>query len=92
DITGPENPVQITVNDAKEVTAVFEKKSYPLTVQPQGSGAVSERVVSKGKDYDYGDVVELSPNPAEGWKFVEWAGDLAGTKKPEQITVDTAKA
>ena len=91
DLTGTDNPAQITVNDPKQVTAVFEKKSYALTVQTQGSGAVSERVVSKAKGYEYGDVVELSPNPAEGWRFVEWTGDLTGTENPAQITVDTTK-
>lgn len=91
DITGTDNPVQITVNEPKQVTAVFEKKSYALTVQTQGSGAVSERVVSKAKEYEYGDVVELSPTPAVGWRFVEWTGDLTGTDNPAQITVDTTK-
>lgn len=91
DITGADNPVQLTIDDPKEITAVFEKKSYALTVQTQGSGAVSEQVVSKAKEYEYGDVVELTPNPAEGWKFVEWTGDLTGTDNPAQITVDTAK-
>ena len=91
DISGTDNPAQITINDPKQVTAIFEKKSYPLTVQTQGSGAVSERVVSKAKEYEYGDVVELSPNTAEGWKFVEWTGGLTGTDTPAQITVDTAK-
>jgi uncharacterized repeat protein (TIGR02543 family) len=91
DITGTDNPAQITVIDSKEVTAVFEKKSYALTVQTQGSGAVSEQVVSKAKEYEYGDVVELMPSAAEGWKFVEWTGDLTGSDTPAQIIVDTTK-
>ena len=31
DVTGTENPTQITIDKAKNVTAVFVKKQYPLT-------------------------------------------------------------
>ncbi len=91
DVEGTDNPAEITVDDPKEVTAVFEKKSYELAVTTEGSGAVSEQVVSKAKDYEYGDVVELSPNAGEGWEFTEWTGDLTGSDNPAQITIDTTK-
>jgi ligand-binding SRPBCC domain-containing protein len=89
-ITGAENPQQITVDQAKEVTAVFEKKSYELTVNTDGEGAVEENVV-KGKSYDYKTTVELTANPSNGWKFVEWKGAITETDNPTQITVDEAK-
>ncbi|MEX0722658.1 MAG: BspA family leucine-rich repeat surface protein [Gracilimonas sp.] len=92
DADGSENPVEVTVDDPKEVTAVFEKKSYELAVNIQGSGGVSEQVVSKAKDYEYGDVIELTSSAAEGWEFVEWNGDVTGSMNPTQITIDTAKA
>jgi surface protein len=92
DVTGSENPAQITVDEAKSVTAVFEKKSYALTVNTEGEGAVSEKVVQqKSTDYEHGTVVELTANPAEGWKFVEWSGAVTGSENPTQITVDAAK-
>lgn len=90
-VESTDNPAEITVDDPKEVTAVFEKKSYELTVRTHGSGAVSEQVISQAKNYEYGDVVELEPSPAEGWEFKEWAGDLSGSDIPAQITVDTTK-
>ncbi len=92
DLEGSDNPAEITVDDPKEVTAVFEKKDYELAVTTEGSGGVSEQVVSKAKDYEYGDVVELEPSAVEGWEFKEWSGDLSGSDNPAQITVDTAKA
>src|SRR5699024_10488471 len=91
-VTGSDNPAQVTVGNPKEVTAVFEKKSYALTVNTQGKGAVNEKVVqSKAKDYEHGTTVELTANPADGWKFVEWKGALSGIKNPKRITVDEAK-
>ena len=92
DLESTNNPVQITVDETKEVTAVFEKKSYELTVNTTGEGAVSEEIVQeKSTDYEYGTVVELTANSAEGWKFIEWQGDITGTENPEQITVDEPK-
>lgn len=74
------------------MTAVFEKKSYELSVETEGEGAVSEEIVEqKSKDYEHGTVVELTTEPAEGWQFKEWQGDIEGTDNPEQITVEEAK-
>jgi uncharacterized repeat protein (TIGR02543 family) len=89
DLDGEENPAQITVDQAKEVTAVFERISYPLMIQVDGEGAVSEELIqAKSTEYEYGDLVELTASPAEGWLFVEWEGDLDGNENPAQITVE----
>ena len=89
DLDGSENPAEITVEDEKEVTAVFEKKEYPLTVNIDGDGAVWEDVVqAKTTDYEYGAVVELTPNAADGWYFAEWDGELSGDRNPSRITVE----
>jgi NOL1/NOP2/fmu family ribosome biogenesis protein len=91
-ITGTDNPAQITVDDPKEVTAVFEKKNYALTVNTSGEGAVSEEVVQqKSTDYEYGTVVKLTANAAKGWKFVEWSEAKTGTENPMEITIDEPK-
>jgi surface protein len=92
DVTGTDNPIQLTVDEAKDVTAIFEKKSYALTVNKTGQGSVDEAIVqNKSTDYNYGTTVELTANPATGWIFVEWQGDLTGSTNPQQITVDNPK-
>ncbi len=92
DLTGSSSPETITMDAAKEVTAVFEKRDYPLTVNISGEGTVTEQVVqAKTTNYEGGTVVELTPVPADGWEFVEWQGDLTGNNNPETITVDAAK-
>lgn len=92
DITGSENPAQITVDNPKEVTAVFEKKSYDLTINTTGEGAVSEEVIqAKATSYEHGTTVQLTANPAEGWQFLEWQGDVTATDNLIQITVDDPK-
>jgi|AntRauTorcE11897_2_1112592.scaffolds.fasta_scaffold00097_43 surface protein len=92
DVTGSQNPQELTVDNPKDVTAVFEKKSYPLTITTQGEGAVEEQVVqNKATDYEHGTTVELTATPATGWEFVEWQGDLTGPQNFQQLTVDEAK-
>ena len=93
DLTGKENPTQITVSSAKSVKAVFVKKMYDLTVTIEGDGAVSEKIVeTKSGSYQEGPVVELTATPATGWSFDHWEGDLSGTENPSQITVSAAKS
>ena len=54
-----ENPAQITVDNPIEVTAVFEKKSYALTTNTDGEGAIAEEVIQKKTtDYEHGTFVD----------------------------------
>ena len=77
DITGTENPTQITIDKAKSVTAVFVKKQYPLTIEIEGEGTVSEKVIKVGlaTDYNSGTIVELTAEPTGNWEFVECGHD-----------------
>ena len=93
DLTGSENPTQITIDKAKSVTAVFVKKQYPLTIEIEGEGTVSEKVIKVGlaTDYNSGTIVELTAEPTGDWEFVGWTGDITSTENPVQITIDNAK-
>ena len=89
DIDPTENPIQLTIIESKTVTATFEKKKYPLTVNIEGEGEVLEEIVNTGRttDYDSGTTVKLTAVPKEGWVFVEWTGDLKGNINPQVLTV-----
>lgn len=90
DVTGTRNPVQLTMSSTKTVKAVFEKKSYDLTVDIFGEGAVSERVIETKTSYLDGAIVELTANPAEKWVFDHWEG-IADTKtNPAIISIATS--
>jgi hypothetical protein len=39
--------------------------------------------------YETGEIVSLTPQPATGYRFAAWAGDLSGTNQPGQITMTT---
>lgn len=89
DLEGDDNPQTIEIYDEKEVTAVFERVEYTLTVQIEGEGEVSEEIIqaAKGTDYPYETEVELTANPSDGWSFSHWEGDLDSEENPETIQI-----
>lgn len=95
DLTGSDNPTTITINEPKKVTAVFVQTSYELTVNHKGEGAVAQKIIqsvtSSTKSYNPGTLVQLTGNPASGWMFEHWKGDLSGSKNPAQIRMNGPK-
>jgi hypothetical protein len=92
DWSGAVNPVNIGMNRNYNVVGIFEKRNYPLTINIEGYGEVEERVIQqKTTEYPYQTVVELTPVPDTGWRFVEWSGDLTGSEFPKQIAIDSEK-
>ena len=94
DLDPTENPIQQTIIESKTVTATFEKKKYPLTVNIEGEGEVLEEIVNSGRSTDYssGTTVKLTANPLEGWGFSGWSGTISSTENPIQLTVDESKS
>ncbi len=93
DVSGNENPVEIVMDSDMIFTALFEKLEFPLEINIEGGGSVEQNVVeTKTTDYEHGTVVELTAIPDDGWRFLEWQGDLSGSDNPETITIDEAKS
>jgi hypothetical protein len=89
DFTGGENPKNITITGNMSVTATFTQNEYTLTVDTVGSGTVAKS--PEQTTYHYGDVVQLTANPAAGWSFSGWSGDVNGTTNPTTITMNSDK-
>ncbi len=89
DYQGTDNPAQITMESDMDIAAIFIKRDYPLTIQIEGEGSVTERVVQeKTTDYPQGTVVELTAEPDDNWLFSHWEGGLTGDDNPAQITIE----
>ena len=87
--TGTTNPVTVTMDAAKTVTATFAIKTYALTVSAtNGSVAKSPDLTS----YDSNAVVQLTATPATGYTFTGWTGDASGTTNPISVTMSGAKS
>lgn len=92
DLESDENPETITVEEETSVTAVFERLDFPLTVDVEGEGTVTQEVVpAKSTDYTFETVIKLTAAAETGWKFARWEGDLEGNENPIQITIDDEK-
>jgi len=83
----------ITVSSNSTLTANFEKKKYPLTVNIEGEGEVLEEIVNAGRttDYDSGTTVKLTAVPSEGWEFAGWTGAIESTELEVQLLVSESK-
>lgn len=89
-----ENPLSLTIDSNTTLSALFTKRKYPLTIQVEGEGTVSEVILSAGKTTEYtsGSVVRLTATPAAGWIFSEWTGITSSTTNPIDISIDNPKS
>jgi NOL1/NOP2/fmu family ribosome biogenesis protein len=91
DLQGVENPAEITITGQTDITAVFERREYPLLITIEGEGSVSVELKSGTQTSDgflYESVVEISAIPQDGWEFVEWSGDVDGTSSTVELVID----
>ncbi|MGZ3578779.1 MAG: DUF4082 domain-containing protein, partial [Syntrophales bacterium] len=91
DATGTTNPVSVTINGNKNVTANFTQNQYTLSVtsNPAAGGSVGK---SPDKaSYVYGDVVQLTASANAGYTFSNWTGDATGTTNPVSVTINGNK-
>lgn len=86
-----ENPLSLVIEENKEITAVFKRKQYDLSINIEGEGTVAEEIVAQPSQYEYETQVKLTANSIEGWEFAGWSGDIEGTENPITITIDKAK-
>ena len=83
----------ITISSNSTITANFEKRKYPLTINFEGEGEVLEEIVNAGRttEYDSGTTVKLTAQAAAEWVFVGWTGDIESTEESVQIVIGEPK-
>ena len=90
DAGGTANPVSITMDANKSVTANFSEippNNYTLTTSVNGQGTVSG-----AGTYVEGTVVSVSATPDAGWIFDSWNGDASGSDNPLSLTMNADKS
>ena len=86
--TGNTNPVEIAVSDNMVINASFTQDEYTLAVTANNGSVILD---PNKPTYTYGEVVSLTAEPATGFEFTGWAGDLNSTDNPASITMDSSK-
>ena len=88
DITVSEEPTTITANFTRQ--ALVQTDSFgPGTVVVQPSGSEGNR--AGRTEHELSTMVQLTAQPAPGFKFVSWIGDLSGTENPQSLLMDSHK-
>jgi uncharacterized repeat protein (TIGR01451 family) len=92
DATGSANPLALTMDADKAVTATFALNTHTVTVNTSGDGAGHVTVQPGGSSFKYGMVVTLTATPNTGSHFGGWSGDASGSSTSVTLTVDSDKA
>lgn len=88
--SGKANPVAITMNGNKAITANFSPGyTLAVNVSPPGGGAVACN--PEKKLYAAGEQVAIAAVPAGGYAFSGWTGNASGTANPWTVTMDGSK-
>jgi len=85
--SGSTNPLTITVNGNKNITANFSVIKYSLTVSASNGGSVN---LSEG-EYASQTSITLIALPDEGYSFVRWSGSVSSTENSIDVVMDNNK-
>ena len=86
-VSGSTNPLTVTVNGNKNITANFSVIKYSLTVSASNGGSVN---LSEG-EYASQTSITLIASPDEGYSFVRWAGSVSSTENSIDVVMDNNK-
>ena len=85
DASGSDTPLTYTILGDTNITAIFTRNFYTLTVTPIGSGSVGIDPLQDA--YAFGTNVTLTATPDPSWTFAGWGGDAGGSTNPLVVTV-----
>nr|WP_245212727.1 filamin/ABP280 repeat domain-containing protein [Rhodohalobacter sp. SW132] len=97
-LSGNSNPESLVLSQDRSVTAYFVERDYPLEIEIEGAGSITEEIIARADTSEVSDslavpatTVRLTAVPDDGWYFSRWEGDLTGSDNPETIFVDSEK-
>ena len=91
DAGGTTNPITLTMDTNKAVTATFTLDLHTLTIGYAGNGSGVVSLNPPGGSYGYGTIVTLTAEAELGSVFTGWSGDAGGTTNPITLTMDVDK-
>ncbi|MEX0980998.1 MAG: malectin domain-containing carbohydrate-binding protein [Bacteroidales bacterium] len=90
DLTGSENPVNITMDGNKTITAVITKiPAFTLSVSATNG---SVQALPDQETYEPGSAVIIGATADDGYRFKEWTGDHTGTQNPTSVIMNADKS
>src|SRR5262249_22184824 len=89
DATGSANPLTVTMDANKAITATFTINTYTLTLTTVGSGTATKS--PNQPTYEEGSFVTLTATPSPGYRFLQWSGDVGGTASQRSVLMNGNK-
>jgi uncharacterized repeat protein (TIGR02543 family) len=89
DASGSANPVSVTMDRDRTVTAHFALNQFTLSITATNGS------VAKNPDlalYDSGSVVQLTASGDSGYHFSGWSGDASGSANPFSLAMNSNKS
>ena len=91
DATGSQNPLSVTMNANKNITANFTENlpnTFTLNVVANNGSVLKDPDLMA---YNNGDIVLLTATPNSGFTFTGWSGDANGSQNPLSVTMNDNK-
>ncbi|HSO88074.1 MAG TPA: Ig-like domain-containing protein, partial [Draconibacterium sp.] len=91
DATGSQNPLSVTMNANKNITANFTENlpnTFTLNVTAFNGSVLKDPNLNA---YNNGDIVLLTATPNSGYTFTGWSGDANGSQNPLSVTMNDNK-
>jgi len=88
DATGISNPVTVTMDSDKTVTANFSIKRHYLTT---GVNDPAGGTVTAGGSYECGTFAQVTATPNPSYYFTGWSGDATGSTEPLSVSMSIDK-
>ena len=83
-ILDPSSPsTTLSVTGSTNVRAVFTPKLYPLNIRSEPEGTASFKTTNNLLAFPYGTKVNIEAQPALGFRFMGWQGDVLATSNVE---------
>lgn len=89
DLNTSDNPADLFIDGDKTVTVNLEQIQYDLSLSASPSGG---GVPSGSGTYADGAIANISANPAEGFCFYSWTGDVSSVSESETVLMSTDKS
>lgn len=87
--TGQTNPITLTMDANRELTATFKILTYTISIATAGDGIGTVELDPAGNVYDVNTTVSASAVAASGSRFAGWDGLLSGTDTPAEFTAQS---
>ncbi len=90
--SGTQNPLDVTMNASKTITATYTLKKYALTLTSSPAAGGSLSPTPAASTYNHGSSVTINASANMGYHFSAWSGDATGTTSPTSVVMDGAKS